>query len=35
MGCFERDQAMALKKYGHDVAIIAVDTRFRRNLILH
>ena len=28
-GCFERDQAMALKKYGHDVAIIAVDTRFR------
>lgn len=28
-GCFERDQALALKRYGHDVAIIAVDTRFR------
>lgn len=28
-GCFERDQAMALKRYGHDVAVLAVDTRFR------
>ena len=28
-GCFERDQAMALKACGHDVAILAVDTRFR------
>lgn len=29
-GCFERDQAIALKELGHDVAILAVDTRFRR-----
>ncbi len=29
-GCFERDQAIALKEFGHDVAILAVDTRFRR-----
>lgn len=29
-GCFERDQAIALKALGHDVAMIAVDTRFRR-----
>ena len=28
-GCFERDQAIALKALGHDVAILAVDTRFR------
>lgn len=29
LGCFERDQAMALKQLGHEVAILAVDTRFR------
>lgn len=29
-GCFERDQAIALRELGHDVAILAVDTRFRR-----
>lgn len=29
MGCFERDQAIALKKLGHNVAILAVDTRLR------
>lgn len=28
-GCFERDQALALKKAGHDVAILFVDKRFR------
>lgn len=29
-GCFERDQAIALKALGHDVIIMAVDTRFRK-----
>lgn len=29
LGCFERDQAIALKKLGHDVAVLAVDTRLR------
>lgn len=29
-GCFERDQAIALKNAGHDIAIIYVDKRFRR-----
>ena len=29
-GCFERDQAIALKKMGHEVSILAVDTRFRK-----
>lgn len=29
-GCFERDQAMALTKLGHQVIILSVDTRFRR-----
>lgn len=28
-GCFERDQALALKKAGHDVAILYIDGRFR------
>ena len=28
-GCFERDQALALKKYGHHVSILYVDRRFR------
>ena len=28
-GCFERDQALALKKYGHQVSILYVDRRFR------
>lgn len=28
-GCFERDQAFALKKAGHDVYVIALDTRYR------
>lgn len=29
-GCFERDQALALKRLGHEVSILAVDTRFRK-----
>lgn len=29
-GCFEKDQALALKKAGHEVSIIYVDGRFRR-----
>lgn len=29
-GCFERDQAVALKNAGHDVTIIYVDKRFRK-----
>ena len=29
-GCFERDQALALKKLGHEVAILYVDKRFRK-----
>ena len=28
-GCFEKDQAEALNKLGHSVAILSVDTRFR------
>lgn len=28
-GCFEKDQALALKKLGHDVAMMYVDKRFR------
>lgn len=28
-GCFEKDQALALKKAGHDVSILYVDGRFR------
>ena len=28
-GCFERDQALALKQAGHDVSIMYVDLRFR------
>ena len=29
-GCFERDQALALKNAGHEVTIIYVDKRFRK-----
>ena len=29
-GCFERDQALALSKYGHEVSIIYFDRRFRK-----
>lgn len=29
LGCFERDQAIALKAIGHEVAVLSVDTRFR------
>ena len=29
-GCFERDQALALKQIGHSIVMISVDTRFRR-----
>ena len=29
-GCFEKDQALALKKSGHEVSILYVDGRFRR-----
>lgn len=29
-GCFERDQALALKKLGHEVSILYVDKRFRK-----
>lgn len=28
-GCFERDQALALKELGHEVSILYVDRRFR------
>lgn len=28
-GCFERDQALALKKLGHDIVVLSVDARFR------
>ena len=28
-GCFERDQAFALKSLGHDVSILYIDSRFR------
>ena len=28
-GCFEKDQALALKKAGHQVCILYVDCRFR------
>lgn len=28
-GCFEKDQAEALAKYGHEVIMLSVDTRFR------
>lgn len=28
-GCFERDQALALKKNGHDVSVLYVDRRYR------
>lgn len=28
-GCFEKDQALALKKLGHDVTMMYVDRRFR------
>lgn len=28
-GCFEKDQALALKKLGHDVVMMYVDQRFR------
>ena len=29
-GCFERDQALALKKLGHEIVALSVDARFRR-----
>ena len=29
-GCFEKDQAVALKNLGHDVCILYIDKRFRR-----
>lgn len=29
-GCFERDQALALKALGHKIVILSVDTRFRK-----
>ena len=28
-GCFERDQANALRALGHKVVVVSVDTRFR------
>lgn len=28
-GCFEKDQALALKKLGHNVIIVSIDGRFR------
>jgi glycosyltransferase involved in cell wall biosynthesis len=28
-GCFEKDQAVALKNFGHDVCIMYIDKRFR------
>ena len=28
-GCFEKDQAEALRKAGHEVVVLSVDTRFR------
>lgn len=29
-GCFERDQAIALSKLGHQIVLLSVDSRFRR-----
>ena len=29
-GCFERDQAIALSKLGHQIVVLSVDSRFRR-----
>ena len=29
-GSFERDQALALRKMGHQVVVLSVDARFRR-----
>lgn len=29
-GCFERDQALALKTLGYQIVVLSVDTRFRR-----
>ena len=29
-GCFEKDQALALKHYGHNVSILYLDSRFRK-----
>lgn len=29
-GCFERDQAIALKSLGHNIVVLSVDARFRR-----
>lgn len=29
-GSFERDQALALKKLGHEIVVLSVDARFRR-----
>ena len=29
-GCFEKDQALALKALGHEVSIMYVDRRFRK-----
>lgn len=28
-GCFERDQALALKALGHEIVVLSVDSRFR------
>ena len=29
-GCFERDQALALKALGHKIVVLSVDSRFRK-----
>ena len=29
-GCFERDQALALNKLGHQIVVLSVDARFRK-----
>ncbi len=29
-GCFERDQALALKKLGHSIVVLSIDARFRK-----
>lgn len=34
-GCFERDQALALRKMGHQVVVLSVDVRFRTKYKRH
>ena len=29
-GCFERDQALALSKFGHHIIVLSIDARYRK-----